>query len=131
MQWRYLKASRNIVCRNLISIRIVLNNLLAPWNFVGTFLIFLKIIFKKQKLFDPNCWNIPSCRNTQMVLDDCVLKNLQIERPSYGYFCEAKVHDTKRPKPEPHTLDHPDGYSPPTVSRPYKNAKFGLRSMWT
>ncbi|XP_078040642.1 NADH dehydrogenase [ubiquinone] 1 alpha subcomplex subunit 8 [Augochlora pura] len=40
------------------------------------------------------------CRKTQAVIDNCVLKNLQIERPHAGYFCEAKVHNTSRPKPE-------------------------------
>ncbi|KAL0102040.1 hypothetical protein PUN28_018530 [Cardiocondyla obscurior] len=41
------------------------------------------------------------CRKTQAALDDCVLKNLNIERPSFGYFCQAKVHNTSRPRPEP------------------------------
>lgn len=41
------------------------------------------------------------CRNTQNVLDKCVLDNLGIERPGYGYYCRAKVHATDRPKPEP------------------------------
>lgn len=39
------------------------------------------------------------CRNTQGVYDKCVLDNLQIDRPGYGYFCRAQVHDTDRPKP--------------------------------
>ncbi|KZC11365.1 PREDICTED: NADH dehydrogenase [ubiquinone] 1 alpha subcomplex subunit 8 [Dufourea novaeangliae] len=40
------------------------------------------------------------CRKTQAALDNCVLTNLNIERPPFGYFCEAKVHDSPRPKPE-------------------------------
>lgn len=31
------------------------------------------------------------CRNTQGAYDKCVLDNLQIDRPEYGYFCRAKV----------------------------------------
>lgn len=41
------------------------------------------------------------CRKTQAVFDKCVLENLKIERPHWGYFCEVKVHDSPRPKPEP------------------------------
>nr|XP_033337393.1 NADH dehydrogenase [ubiquinone] 1 alpha subcomplex subunit 8 [Megalopta genalis] len=40
------------------------------------------------------------CRKTQAIIDHCVLKNLEIERPPFGYFCEARVHKTLRPKPE-------------------------------
>lgn len=40
------------------------------------------------------------CRKTQVEFDKCVLKNLKIERPPFGYFCEAKVHDTSRPQPK-------------------------------
>lgn len=38
---------------------------------------------------------------TQSVYDKCVLDNLNIERPPFGYFCEAKIHDSPRPKPPP------------------------------
>lgn len=39
------------------------------------------------------------CRNTQNVYDKCVLDNLKLERPGYGYFCRAQIVDAKRPKP--------------------------------
>lgn len=36
------------------------------------------------------------CRNTQEVFDKCMKDNLGLERPSYGYFSLARVHDTER-----------------------------------
>lgn len=29
-----------------------------------------------------------------------MLDNMNLERPAFGYFCQAKVHNTKRPKPK-------------------------------
>lgn len=37
-----------------------------------------------------------SCRKTQGVYDQCMLDKLNLERPSFGYFTEARVHATKR-----------------------------------
>ena len=37
-----------------------------------------------------------SCRKTQGVFDKCMLENLNMDRPPFGYFCEARVHDSKR-----------------------------------
>lgn len=55
--------------------------------------------------------NYKYCRNTQNVFDKCVLDNLNLERPGYGYFCRAQIVDTKRPKPpappKPHYGDVP------------------------
>ena len=42
--------------------------------------------------------NDQRCSKTRQVFDDCMLKNLNLERPPFGYFCEAKVHDSPRPK---------------------------------
>merc|ERR1719309_971104 len=50
------------------------------------------------------------CRKTQVrkrarkkmikaAYDNCVLKNMDLERPHYGYHCLPKIHDTDRPKP--------------------------------
>jgi len=39
------------------------------------------------------------CRVTQSFFDSCMATKMGIERPSYGYFTEAKVHKTERPKP--------------------------------
>lgn len=44
------------------------------------------------------------CRRTQAAVDKCILEKFNIERPPFGYFCEAKVHDTKRP-PVPSRTD--------------------------
>uniref|UniRef100_R4G8C1 Putative nadh dehydrogenase n=1 Tax=Rhodnius prolixus TaxID=13249 RepID=R4G8C1_RHOPR len=52
------------------------------------------------------------CRKTQAVYDGCMLEKLGIERPYYGYFCEAKIHDTKRPKPPPPEVQVFPDYSP-------------------
>ncbi|CAG9806444.1 unnamed protein product [Chironomus riparius] len=68
------------------------------------------------------------CRNTQGVLDKCMLDNLDIERPEYGYFSRAKIHHTDRPAPakrekkvyEDATPGLPDDYPRPP-------AKFGSR----
>ncbi|XP_054016473.1 NADH dehydrogenase [ubiquinone] 1 alpha subcomplex subunit 8 [Hylaeus anthracinus] len=69
------------------------------------------------------------CRNTQAVLDDCVLKNMNIERPSFGYFCEAKVHDSPRPAPQPAKEEYPDRTCP-VVEPPYPKAKYSSRHWW-
>lgn len=57
--------------------------------------------------------NYKHCRNTQNVFDKCVLDNLNIERPGYGYFCRAQIVNTNRPKPpvpeKPHYDDVPIG----------------------
>lgn len=62
------------------------------------------------------------CRNTQNVYDKCVLDNLKLERPGYGYFCRAQIVDTKRQKPTvekphyegvPHDLPGDDVQKPP------------------
>lgn len=57
--------------------------------------------------------NYKHCRNTQNVFDKCVLDNLNIERPGYGYFCRAQIVNTNRPKPpapaKPHYDDVPPG----------------------
>ncbi|XP_031846570.1 NADH dehydrogenase [ubiquinone] 1 alpha subcomplex subunit 8 [Nomia melanderi] len=70
------------------------------------------------------------CRKTQGVLDECVLKNLKIERPYFGYFCEAKVHDTKRPKPEPYRPTYTDGVAEPNLPDHLDEPKFGFRNAW-
>lgn len=71
------------------------------------------------------------CRKTQGVFDKCMLDNLNIERPEYGYFARAKIHDTKRPPPpqpkknvfEDATPGLPDDYPRPP-------AKYGTRFHW-
>lgn len=41
------------------------------------------------------------CRTTQGVYDKCMLDNLNMERPEFGHFARAQLHDSPRPKPEP------------------------------
>ncbi|KAJ4432129.1 hypothetical protein ANN_20745 [Periplaneta americana] len=72
-----------------------------------------------------------NCRKTQAAYDKCIKDNLGIDRPEYGYFCRAKVHDTKRPKPEPKKPDvYPDytPYLPEDYPKP--PAKYGSRFHW-
>merc|ERR1712055_396492 len=70
------------------------------------------------------------CRNTQAIFDKCVLENMDIERPDFGYFCRPKVHETTRPKPEGDApLEFPDAPVPlPDTDR--KEAKHGSRFHW-
>lgn len=68
-----------------------------------------------------------ACRNTQTVYDKCVLDNLEISRPEYGYFCRIKVHHTDRPKP----IEEPEVfYNVPVPMIPqgdYPPANYGPR----
>ncbi|KAE8750191.1 hypothetical protein FOCC_FOCC002997 [Frankliniella occidentalis] len=45
------------------------------------------------------------CRKTQNVFDECVKTHIGVERPRPFYFCEPKIHDSKRPKPP--TAEYP------------------------
>ncbi|KAI4502419.1 hypothetical protein M0802_002331 [Mischocyttarus mexicanus] len=68
------------------------------------------------------------CRKTQAVVDKCVLDKLNIERPYYGYFCETKVHDSKRPKPTYKAPEFPNSLPPLPEGEPEHPGKFGSRS---
>ncbi|XP_045623799.1 NADH dehydrogenase [ubiquinone] 1 alpha subcomplex subunit 8-like [Procambarus clarkii] len=71
------------------------------------------------------------CRTTQAIFDKCVLDNLNVERPDFGYFCRPKIVDSKRPKPKPEEpivfpdtpLDLPD-------DPPRGPARYGARFYW-
>lgn len=45
-------------------------------------------------------YELEHCCKTQQIFDSCMKDNLNIERPDFGYFCEVKIHDSARPKPE-------------------------------
>ena len=71
-----------------------------------------------------------SCRNTQAAYDKCVLDKLNVERPGFGYFCEVKIHDSKRPKPEGEkAVDYPDA-TPGLPEGNYPPPRFGGRGQW-
>ncbi|OWR51560.1 NADH dehydrogenase [ubiquinone] 1 alpha subcomplex subunit 8 [Danaus plexippus plexippus] len=89
-----------------------------------------------------NCIEIPEnllyiyikysyCRKTQGMFDKCMLENLNLERPPFGYFCEARVHETKRPKPPvEEKAVYPDA-TPGLPENAEKNpARFGSRFYW-
>ncbi|KAG6803187.1 NADH dehydrogenase [ubiquinone] 1 alpha subcomplex subunit 8 [Apis mellifera caucasica] len=67
--------------------------------------------------------NDQHCRKTRKIFDDCMKKNLNLERPSFGYFCEAKVHDSPRPKPSKEKTEYPDRVPEP-VAPPYPPSKY-------
>ncbi|KAF2886515.1 hypothetical protein ILUMI_19658 [Ignelater luminosus] len=75
--------------------------------------------------------NYAMCRKTQGVFDKCMVDNLGIERPYYGYFTEVKIHKTDRPKPiDEGPAVYPDAtpYLPEGTEKP--PAKYGLRFHW-
>uniref|UniRef100_A0A8J2RVG4 NADH dehydrogenase [ubiquinone] 1 alpha subcomplex subunit 8 n=1 Tax=Daphnia galeata TaxID=27404 RepID=A0A8J2RVG4_9CRUS len=69
------------------------------------------------------------CRKTQAVFDKCMLDNLKIERPYFGYFSEVKVHHTERPRPEVKKQEYLDMPRPVPDDLPLQPAKFGKRSL--
>lgn len=55
-----------------------------------------------------------------------MVKNLKLERPPFGYFCEAKVHDSPRPKPPQEERGFPDAV-PQLPTPPYPPPKYSGR----
>jgi len=69
------------------------------------------------------------CRNTQAVFDSCMLSKFGMPRPHIGYFNEARIHTTNRPKP---CTEPPPVYADavpeiPPDSIPRNPAKYGVR----
>ncbi|CAH2249513.1 NADH dehydrogenase [ubiquinone] 1 alpha subcomplex subunit 8 [Pararge aegeria] len=76
-------------------------------------------------------FGLQHCRTTQGVFDGCMLEKLHLERPGFGYFTEARVHATNRPKPPvEEKATYPDATPglPDTAER--KPARFGSRFYW-
>lgn len=71
------------------------------------------------------------CRKTQAVVDKCILDKLNIERPYYGYFCETKIHDSQRPKPQYKPTEFPNALPSLPEGEPEYPAKFGNRSYFS
>ncbi|CAK9818044.1 NADH dehydrogenase [ubiquinone] 1 alpha subcomplex subunit 8 [Anthophora plagiata] len=70
------------------------------------------------------------CSETQKVFDGCMKQKLNMERPSFGYFCETKVHDSPRPKPpQKEELVFPDP-TPKQVPPPYPPPRYGWRGLF-
>ncbi|XP_063589238.1 NADH dehydrogenase [ubiquinone] 1 alpha subcomplex subunit 8-like [Penaeus indicus] len=70
------------------------------------------------------------CRNTQSIYDKCVLDNLEIERPEFGYFCRPKIVDSARPKPAVDApLEFPDAPEP-LPEAPARPSRYGTRFYW-
>jgi len=72
------------------------------------------------------------CRNTQAVYDNCMADNLQLTRPSIGYFSRPKVLDTDQPKPKGYVSpEFPDRVKdiklPPGSELP--DARHGVREL--
>ncbi|XP_059613262.1 NADH dehydrogenase [ubiquinone] 1 alpha subcomplex subunit 8 [Phlebotomus argentipes] len=70
------------------------------------------------------------CRKTQGVYDKCILDNLQIERPHYGYFCRARIHDSERPAPpKKEKKVYPDATPGLPDDYPRESARYGSRNL--
>lgn len=76
-------------------------------------------------------YSLKHCRTTQGVFDTCMLEKLNIARPGFGYFTEARIHDTKRPKPleEPKAV-YPDATPALPEDAEKKPARGGSRFYW-
>ncbi|NP_001165825.1 NADH dehydrogenase [ubiquinone] 1 alpha subcomplex subunit 8 [Nasonia vitripennis] len=70
------------------------------------------------------------CRKTQEIFDKCVLDNMNIERPSFGYFCEVKIHDSLRTKPKSNVAMYPDAAVPLSPEEPLLSPKYNSRRIW-
>ncbi|KOC64420.1 NADH dehydrogenase [ubiquinone] 1 alpha subcomplex subunit 8 [Habropoda laboriosa] len=70
------------------------------------------------------------CGKTQGSFDKCMKEKLNIERPYYGYFCEAKVHDSPRPKPEPRKEPVFPNRLPDPAPAPYPPPRHGWRGLF-
>lgn len=74
-------------------------------------------------------YELEPCRKTQKIFDKCMLDNLDLERPNYGYFCEVKIHDSKRPKPSSESpVYDPTPGLPDDAPRP--QSKYGARNVF-
>lgn len=71
------------------------------------------------------------CRKTQAVVDKCVLDKLNIERPAFGYFCEAKIHDSSRPRPKEEVPEFPNALPPLPKEKPEVPGKYGSRYLFS
>lgn len=79
-------------------------------------------------------YSLQYCRKTQAVFDKCMKDKLCIERPEFGYFCRARIHETPRPAPplppcpcKPRVAD-PTPHLPDCA--PKQPARFGSRFFW-
>ncbi|KAK9512072.1 hypothetical protein O3M35_000581 [Rhynocoris fuscipes] len=71
------------------------------------------------------------CRKTQDVYDKCMLDKMNLERPYFGYFSEAKILDTKRPKPPPPEVQVFPDYTPSLPSDyPLHKSKYDGRPVY-
>ena len=48
------------------------------------------------------------CSKEMNIMDACLEKKLNIIRPPFGYFCQMRIHESKRPKPIPFVPEFPD-----------------------
>ncbi|XP_011503683.1 PREDICTED: NADH dehydrogenase [ubiquinone] 1 alpha subcomplex subunit 8 [Ceratosolen solmsi marchali] len=71
------------------------------------------------------------CRKTQSVFDKCVLNNLNIERPMFGYYAQVKVHDSSRPKPKYNIIEFPVYAAPVSRDEPLLPPKYNSRRLWS
>ncbi|XP_064471759.1 NADH dehydrogenase [ubiquinone] 1 alpha subcomplex subunit 8-like [Ornithodoros turicata] len=70
------------------------------------------------------------CRKTQAALDNCMLENLNIERPHLGYFAMPRIHHTERPKPKTELRDSYEQTPGLPDDFPREPARHGTRAYW-
>uniref|UniRef100_A0A6B2EIC7 NADH dehydrogenase [ubiquinone] 1 alpha subcomplex subunit 8 n=1 Tax=Phlebotomus kandelakii TaxID=1109342 RepID=A0A6B2EIC7_9DIPT len=71
------------------------------------------------------------CRKTQGVYDKCMLDNMQIERPHWGYFSRVRIHDSERPAPpKKEKAVYPDATPGLPDDYPREPAKYGSRNIF-
>lgn len=71
------------------------------------------------------------CRSTQGVFDKCMLEKLNLDRPEFGHYARAQVHDSPRPKPEPEPKPvYDDLPNKLPEDAPMPRAKYGSRYLW-
>lgn len=80
-------------------------------------------------------YSFSSCRKTQAVFDSCMEEKLGMQRPDFGYFCRARVHESKSVPPTPReSCPCHSKFPEPTPSlpdcKPRPAARFSNRNYW-
>lgn len=122
--WNSSVKWRSLATKSSLNIRIAWIRAAAIWITNSSLNhVFIKEIYNSGLSF--------SCRNTQGVYDKCMLDNLNLERPEYGYFCRVKVHHTDRPEPpKEKRIVYPDTPDALPADYPRPPAKYGSRFHW-
>ncbi|CAK1550503.1 unnamed protein product [Leptosia nina] len=79
-------------------------------------------------------YSFKKCRKTQAVFDKCMEEKLCMVRPDFGYFCRARVHESKTTPPPPDPCPCHSKVQDPTPSlpdcKPRPPPRFSSRYYW-